>query len=227
MDHTSVSHQRWQDHWLFLSHFRKSPANGRRDRAELAAARPHDARRPESRPPAFASSSLAPAPGPSPARSPRRLPTTAACLAIDIDPGFSARVAARWPQIAVGLRSRGASRRHRARAALLPIDHIVSGLPFASLPGDSARAIVDAIVASLRPGGTFTTFQYVHAFGFRSAVDVRRTLTRRMGSAPTRKLVVGNLPPALVLRWTKASPQRDHRMITLFDHDKRATDESC
>jgi len=79
----------------------------------------------------------------------------------------------------------------------------VSGLPFASLPAASARAIVGAIVSSLRVGGTFTTFQYVHAYGFPSAVTVRRTLTREMGSSPGRTLVLGNLPPAVVLRWRK------------------------
>jgi len=25
MDHTTVSRERWQDRWLFLTHFRKSP----------------------------------------------------------------------------------------------------------------------------------------------------------------------------------------------------------
>ena len=25
MDYTTVSRDRWQDHWLFLTHFRKSP----------------------------------------------------------------------------------------------------------------------------------------------------------------------------------------------------------
>jgi phospholipid N-methyltransferase len=140
----------------------------------------------------------------------RRLPQASTCLAIDVNPDFSARVGMRWPAIA-SICDRAERLVDIARERrLLPIDHIVSGLPFASLPGDTARAIVDAIVSSLRPGGTFTTFQYVHAYGFRSAVDVRRTLTRRMGAAPTRQLVVGNLPPALVLRWTKAaSLQRD------------------
>jgi phospholipid N-methyltransferase len=79
----------------------------------------------------------------------------------------------------------------------------VSGLPFASLPVSSAGAIVEAIVGSLRAGGTFTTFQYLHAYGFASAVTVRQTLTREMGSSPARTLVLGNLPPALVLRWRK------------------------
>ena len=39
--------------------------------------------------------------------------------------------------------------------------------------------------------------------GSRSAASVRQTLTREMGSRPDRALVLGNLPPALVLRWRK------------------------
>ena len=133
----------------------------------------------------------------------RRLPADAACLAIDVDPVFSARVGARWPRVdSVCDRAERLVEIARARN-LLPVDHIVSGLPFASLPVASARAIVGAIVASLKVGGTFTTFQYVHAYGFSSAMAVRETLTREMGSAPTRSLVLGNLPPALVLRWRK------------------------
>jgi phosphatidylethanolamine/phosphatidyl-N-methylethanolamine N-methyltransferase len=116
---------------------------------------------------------------------------------------FSARVGTRWPRIdSVCDRAERLVEIARARN-LLPIDHIVSGLPFASLPAASARAIVAAIVSSLRVGGTFTTFQYVHAFGFPSAVTVRQTLTEEMGSAPARTLVLGNLPPAVVLRWRK------------------------
>jgi phospholipid N-methyltransferase len=112
-------------------------------------------------------------------------------------------VGARWPQItSVCDHAERLVAIARARD-LLPIDHIVSGLPFASLPVSSARAIVEAIVSSLGPGGTFTTFQYVHAYGFPSAVSVRQTLTREMGSSPVRRFVFGNLPPALVLRWRK------------------------
>jgi phospholipid N-methyltransferase len=132
-----------------------------------------------------------------------RLPDDARCLAIDIDPVFTARVASRWPRIeSICDQAERLVEIAQARA-LLPLDHIVSGLPFASLPSTGARAIVDAIVRSLRPGGTFTTFQYVHAFRFASAAAVRGTLGARMGSSPTYRLVLGNLPPALVVRWTK------------------------
>jgi phosphatidylethanolamine/phosphatidyl-N-methylethanolamine N-methyltransferase len=204
MDHTTVSRERWQDHWLFLTHFRKSPrtvgaiapSSRRLARAMvngLSLRQDGGVRVVE----------LGPGTGAVTGEIARRLPPDATCLAIDVDPVFSARVAARWPQIAsVCDRAERLVEIARARD-LLPVDHIVSGLPFASLPVSSARAIVQAIVSSLRPGGTFTTFQYVHAYGFSSAVSVRQTLTREMGSSPARTLVVGNLPPALVLRWRK------------------------
>lgn len=204
MDYTTVSRERWQDHWLFLTHFRKSPrtvgaiapSSRRLARAMLdgLALEPGSALR---------LVELGPGTGAVTREIASRLPADAACLAIDVDPVFSARVGARWPRIdSVCDRAERLVEIARARN-LLPIDHIVSGLPFASLPAASARAIVAAIVSSLRVGGTFTTFQYVHAFGFPSAVTVRQTLTEEMESAPARTLVLGNLPPAVVLRWRK------------------------
>jgi phosphatidylethanolamine/phosphatidyl-N-methylethanolamine N-methyltransferase len=203
MDHTNVSHQRWQDHRLFLSHFRKSPrtvgaiapssqrlARGMLDGVMLE--------------PGTRIVELGPGTGAITGEIARRLPSGGTCLAIDINPVFSARVGARWPDIdSVCDRAERLVEIAQARN-LLPVDHIVSGLPFASLPGDTARAIVRAIVAALRPGGTFTTFQYLHAYGFPSAFAVRETLTANMGCPPTRTLVFWNLPPALVVRWTKA-----------------------
>jgi phosphatidylethanolamine/phosphatidyl-N-methylethanolamine N-methyltransferase len=202
MDRVTVSHQRWQDHWLFLSHFRKSPRT-------VGAIAPSSQRLARTMVDGLDFEGpvrvveLGPGTGAVTGEIARRLTPHAICLAIDIDPVFSARVAARWPQ----LDSVCGQAEHLVQIAssrgVLPIDHIVSGLPFASLPSASARAIVDAIVHALRPGGTFTTFQYVHAYGFHSAATVRRTLSANMGSAPSRRLVLGNLPPALVLRWQK------------------------
>jgi phosphatidylethanolamine/phosphatidyl-N-methylethanolamine N-methyltransferase len=204
MDHTNVSRERWQDHWLFLRHFRKSPrtvgaiapSSRRLACAMLDGLSLEPGRR-------VRVVELGPGTGAITAEIARRLPTDAKCLAIDVDPVFSAKVAARWPGIE-SICDRAERLVDIARVRdLLPIDHIISGLPFASLPSASARAIADAIVGSLRVGGTFTTFQYAHAFGFSSAIRVRHTLTRDMGAEPARTLVVGNLPPALVLRWRK------------------------
>ena len=211
MDHMNVSQQRWHDHRLFLSHFRKSP----RTVGAIAPSSQQLARAMLEGLPLESGVrvvELGPGTGAITREIARRLPADATCLAIDVNPEFSARVGARWPEIdSICDRAERLVDIARGRN-LLPVDHIVSGLPFASLPASSARAIVEAIVTALRPGGTFTTFQYAHAFGFSSAVAVRQTLGRRMGSQPTRRLVMRNLPPALVVRWTKSDrvdSQRD------------------
>jgi len=197
-----VSRDRWNDHWLFLTHFRKSP----RTVGAIAPSSQQLARRMLDGLELTAGTrlvELGPGTGAITGEIDRRLPESASCLAIDIDPVFSARVGVRWPRI-VSVCDRAERLAEIAGSRdLLPVDHIVSGLPFASLPAASASAIVAAIVASLRAGGTFTTFQYVHAYGFPSASAVRQTLTREMGSLPTSSMVLGNLPPALVLRWRK------------------------
>ncbi len=151
MDYTTVSRERWQDHWLFLTHFRKSPRtvgaiapSSRRLARAMLDGLPLE---PGS---AVRVVELGPGTGAVTGEIARRLPADAACLAIDVDPVFSARVGARWPRIdSVCDRAERLVEIARARN-LLPVDHIVSGLPFASLPVASARAIVDAIVASLR-----------------------------------------------------------------------------
>ena len=154
MDYTIVSRERWQDHWLFLTHFRKSPrtvgaiapSSRRLARAMLdgLALEPGSALR---------LVELGPGTGAVTGEIASRLPADAACLAIDVDPVFSARVGTRWPRIdSVCDRAERLVEIARARN-LLPIDHIVSGLPFASLPAASARAIVDCdrvVVASGR-----------------------------------------------------------------------------
>jgi phospholipid N-methyltransferase len=133
----------------------------------------------------------------------RRLPPDGACLALDQDPAFIAQLRRRFGRIlcvcggAEHLVDLG--RAH----GLLPFDHIVSGLPFASLPPSTTRLIVNAIDTSLRVGGSFTTFQYVHAMQFPGSAMFRKAMTERLGIEPSWKLVLANVPPAVVLRWRR------------------------
>ena len=127
-------------------------------------------------------------------------------LAIDREPVFVERLRARWPQVDCVCASAAALQTLAAERGLLPIDHIVSGLPFASLPAEVTTRILDSIEESLRTNGTFTTFQYVHAYRMRQATAFRRELSDRLGSEPRRTLVMRNLPPAYVLTWTRARP---------------------
>lgn len=132
-----------------------------------------------------------------------RLGPDARCLAVDIDPGFVAALSGRWSRVEVVCGSAAQLPRLVEAAGFAQVDHVVSGLPFASLPGDVTTAVLDGIGTVLRPGGTFTTFQYVHGYHTPLARAFRREMSRRLGGAPSRRLVVRNLPPAYVLGWTR------------------------
>ena len=132
-----------------------------------------------------------------------QLGPSARLLVVEVAEQFAVRLRAQWP----GLECACAS------AALLPallnergidrVDHILSGLPFASLPTLETTQILDGVQQTLRSGGTFTTFQYVHAYGLRPAAMFRQELNERLGAEPSRTLIARNIPPAYVLRWTR------------------------
>jgi phospholipid N-methyltransferase len=132
-----------------------------------------------------------------------RLGRTASMLAIDREPVFIERLQQHWPRVQCICESAARLPALVAERGLLPVDHILSGLPFASLPAEVTRAILDGIEQTLRVGGTFTTFQYVHAYRMKAAMTFREDMNRRMAIAPRRVLVMWNLPPAYVLTWRR------------------------
>ena len=124
-------------------------------------------------------------------------------LVIEVDERFAVRLREQWPGVDCACASAAALPALAEARGLTPVDHILSGLPFASLPVAETRHILDGICQTLRPGGSFTTFQYVHAHGLPPAVAFRQDLNQRLGGEPSRRLVVKNIPPAYVLRWTR------------------------
>jgi phosphatidylethanolamine/phosphatidyl-N-methylethanolamine N-methyltransferase len=122
-------------------------------------------------------------------------------LAVDVDRAFVDRIRGAWPGIDCVCASAEILPALAAERGWPNVDHIVSGLPFATLPPATTRLILDGVHQLLRIGGTFTTFQYVHAYRMQSAAAFRRELSARLGCQPTTQLVVRNVPPALVLTW--------------------------
>lgn len=124
-------------------------------------------------------------------------------VGIEVDTAFVEILRRRWPDIDIVCASAEALYEILGERALGPVDHVVSGLPFATLPADTTRRIVAAVARSIRRGGTFSTFHYLHSYGVPSAAAFRRKMTSALGSAPSIEFVARNLPPALALTWTK------------------------
>jgi phospholipid N-methyltransferase len=132
-----------------------------------------------------------------------RLGPKGSYLGVEIDPEFVARAQKQWPRLECVCASAETLPALLKARGLLHVDHVISGLPFASLPGVVTRAILAALHDSIRPGGTFTTFQYVHGYALPLAVAFRRRMDETMGSTSTCRVVLRNLPPAYVLSWTR------------------------
>jgi phosphatidylethanolamine/phosphatidyl-N-methylethanolamine N-methyltransferase len=124
-------------------------------------------------------------------------------LAIDREQQFVDWVRERWPSVECVCASAVDLERLVTERHMAPLDHIISGLPFASLPIEDTSRILSGIERTLRPGGTFTTFQYLHGYGLKAGRLFRQRMTDRMGSPPRRRFVLRNFPFAFILTWTR------------------------
>jgi phospholipid N-methyltransferase len=132
-----------------------------------------------------------------------RVGPSARVLAMEIEPEFVAKVRRAWPAVLCVCASAEKLKSVVDAHDLGPIDHIISGLPFASLPAGLRRRVMDGVMETLRPGGTFTQFHYLHGFAMPPGRAFRREMSERMGSAPHRRFVLRNLPPAAVFTWRR------------------------
>jgi len=130
-----------------------------------------------------------------------RLRPTDRFLGVELDPVFANGLRVEWPHLDFACASAESLRALVDERQIGPVDHIVSGLPFATLRPETTREILDAVVDVLRPGGTFTTFHYVHSYRMPFAIEFRHRMNALMGSTPSVRMVRRNFPPALTLSW--------------------------
>jgi len=130
------------------------------------------------------------------------LPAGARYLGIELDPRFHQQLLRQFPEFDFHLGSAAdVAAILGARGLPAPV-RILSGLPFASLPAAVQDAVVAGIVTALRGSqGDFRTFQYVHAYGMKSARRFRDMMSERFDGFERIGPIVRNVPPAFVLRY--------------------------
>lgn len=132
-----------------------------------------------------------------------QLPEDGRYLGIERDPQFVGILRERFPGVDVHEGSVEVVLDLCRERDMLPLDHVISGLPFASLPQDLTERVLNATAEALRPGGTFTTFGYVHAYPLPAARAFRQRMQRLFGPLDSRRLELRNLPPAFAFTWRK------------------------
>lgn len=124
-------------------------------------------------------------------------------LAVELNALFARRLADRFPAIRVVNGSAEHLADHLAAFGRASADSVVSSLPWASFPEDLQKRLMDSIVESLRPGGRFVTYAYVHATWMPGARRFRKMLESRFREVVRAAVVWRNVPPALVYRCRK------------------------
>lgn len=122
-------------------------------------------------------------------------------LGVERDPEFFAHLKARFPEADIVEGSVEDLLEFMQARGWDQIDAILSGLPFASLPQDVTETILRSSYQALKPGGSFTTFQYVHSVPLPSARKFRQWMHEAFGPLEARQIEWRNLPPAFVFTW--------------------------
>jgi len=126
-----------------------------------------------------------------------RLASRGRHVAVEIDPVLANYLRAEHTGVEVLVGDAAELERLFAQYQVSAVDAVVSGLPWALIDAEVQRAIIDATARSLRPGGCFTTFAYLHALSMTRARQFRALLGEVFDEVLTTRTVWWNLPPAV------------------------------
>lgn len=130
-----------------------------------------------------------------------RLQGNGRLLAVEIDPKQAALLRRRYPrcQVIEDSAARLGQHLHGRKA-----DCVVSGLAWVTMLPPTQHAIFRAVLKSLKSGGQFVAFAYVHAAWFPTSLRFRHRLLRHFDRVETTSIVWHNMPPAFVFRCWRA-----------------------
>lgn len=123
-------------------------------------------------------------------------------FALELNTIYARQLRQRFPGLKVYADSAEHIGPYLAQHGKTKVDYVISGLPWASIPDASQDTILHGILASLRPGGVFTTFGYLPFRLTPNAIKFNRKIKRNFSKVEVSEVVWKNLPPALVYRCT-------------------------
>jgi phosphatidylethanolamine/phosphatidyl-N-methylethanolamine N-methyltransferase len=117
-------------------------------------------------------------------------------LGIELNPEFVRGLANAFPSLAFVHGSVADLKQILATQGTGPVDAIVCGLPWATLPISLQETVFATIDLALVPGGVFVTFGYLQSLVLPGAWALRRRLHRNFAEVARSPVIWGNLPPA-------------------------------
>ncbi len=133
----------------------------------------------------------------------RRIPSDANFFVVEVCQGMIDKFKKHYPDVKLYPNCASKLPEMIRKEGVDHLDTIVSGLPWASFPGSLQDSILDAIVETLKPGGTFTTYAYLQGLILPAAKRFRKKLEAHFSVVKKSPVVWKNVPPALVYRCRK------------------------
>ena len=133
----------------------------------------------------------------------RRVRPEAKVMAVEINRHFARVLKKRYPRVQVICDSVERLPRDIRKAGYRHADAIMCSIPWSHFPAAIQRSLLDAMVGSLRPGGRFSSFAYIHSSWWPSARGFRHMLKSRFRKVTRTRVAWLNVPPAFVYRCVK------------------------
>ena len=122
---------------------------------------------------------------------------------VELNKGLCDIVKDKYPSVKIYNETAANLENLKAEEEIDHIDVVISSLPWAAFSEQLQRSILDAIHASLKEGGTFTTFAYLQGALLPTGVRFRKLLKRYFKTVTTSNVIWRNIPPAFIYRCTK------------------------
>ena len=134
----------------------------------------------------------------------RIIPDSSNYFGVEREPIFVEILRQRFPDLRiVNSLAEKAGDMYKASGLKLP-KAIISGVPSSTQSRKTLDSIIGVLDQMMVYGSVFRTFQYVHAFPLPSARHFRRKMDTFFGPHRRGRVVIKNLPPAVVLTWQKS-----------------------
>jgi phosphatidylethanolamine/phosphatidyl-N-methylethanolamine N-methyltransferase len=129
-------------------------------------------------------------------------------VVVEIDVVLAKYLRAEYPGVEVLVGDAAKLEQLLAECQVTAADAVISGLPWSLIDVGAQSTIIDATARSLRPGGSFTTFAYVHVLSTNRARQFRALLGEVFDEVLTTRTVWWNLPPAVTYVCRRPHPIR-------------------
>lgn len=119
-------------------------------------------------------------------------------FAVEVNADFARELEAQHPDLRVHVGCASRVDEFLFAEGLDGLDVVISGLPWSVFPDELQDRLLQAMLASMRPGGRFVTFTYSHSALMPAARRFRQKIDSLFDTVSTSPVIWRNVPPAFV-----------------------------